>query len=108
MLCPSSLLLCTNSIRCPATYHPPSASAVFTAHDGQPVILLEDFDHFIDHVQCVEAPVGKSNMVLNFGDEDAFLEAFELWAPLRKFVVVTAHPGCNPPDERGAWLLVPA
>lgn len=90
-----------------ATYHPPSASVSFVAHTDRPILLLEDMDHLLDHVQCTEVVSDQgatSVMELSFSSEDAFVEALELWGNLRTFAVATAHPTCNADDERGAWM----
>lgn len=90
----------------PATYHPPSAHVSFTAHDDRPVLLLEEFDHLLDYVSCTTLADGddKGIMELTFSTEEAFDEALRAWTSLRSFTIISAHPTCNPDDERGAWM----
>lgn len=88
-----------------APYHPPSADISFVAHDGRPVLLLEDFDHLLDNVSCSERSDSDTGVLeLVFGDEEAFAVALQTWTDLSTFTLITSHPTCNPDNDRGAWM----
>ncbi|KAJ7081010.1 hypothetical protein C8R44DRAFT_754171 [Mycena epipterygia] len=78
----------------------PSTALEFTAHPETPIVLLEDIGHLVDSVVCHERRVE-----LNFVGEDAYAEAVVSWSAHPAFMLVTSHHTCNPPDQRGAWLI---
>ncbi|PSR75290.1 hypothetical protein PHLCEN_2v9222 [Hermanssonia centrifuga] len=91
-----------------STYHPPSASVSFTAHDGRPLLLLEDLDHLLENVLCCPLVPDEetSIMKIRFHSSEAFTEALGHWGHLAEFTVITAHPSCNIDNEHGAWTVV--
>lgn len=91
-----------------APHHPPSATVSFTAHDDQPIILLEDFDYLLHRVSCPPNLDGAHSNVmhLDFVDPSALEATVDQWESLRQFAVISSHMGCNAEDERGAWMYV--
>ncbi len=88
-----------------AVHHPPAASVSFTAHNGLPILLLEDLDYLFESVLCSENVNNHipGTMDLRFASADAFEEALDTWTDSGTFIVVTSHPSCNIANERGAW-----
>ena len=77
----------------------------FLAHDGRPVLLLEDFDHLLDGIHCANSSASsKSAIDLVFGNEEAFSVALQTWSEVETFVLVTSHATCNSDDDRGAYM----
>jgi hypothetical protein len=85
--------------------HRPTSTLTFPAHQNVPVLLLEDMDFLVETVVC-HGELDTENLVAEivFTSEDAHTAAAETWSSLSEFILVTSHPGCNPSDQRGAWL----
>lgn len=89
----------------PASYYPPSAAVSLTAQDGRPILLLEDFDHLLHGLSCsYDFHSSRDTIHLDFIDDFVFEAAAVEWGSRKGLAVVTSHPGCNPSDERGAWM----
>ncbi|KAJ7920457.1 hypothetical protein B0H13DRAFT_1986996 [Mycena leptocephala] len=90
----------------PEGMHRPTSTLTFPAHQNVPVLLLEDMDFLVETVVC-HGELDTENLVAEivFTSEDAHTAAAETWSSLSKFILVTSHPGCNPSDQRGAWLV---
>ncbi|KAF7320995.1 hypothetical protein HMN09_00186400 [Mycena chlorophos] len=81
----------------------PSTSLTFPAQPQTPIMLLEDIDFLIDTVACT---TDNSIIAITFGSDDAYAATFAAWSSLEQFMLVTAHFGCNPHDQRGAWRVL--
>lgn len=89
-----------------APYYPPSATVSLSAQDGRLILLVEDFDYLLSSISCSPAYARPLSgvIVMDFSDEPAYHDAAAEWRYLQEFAVITSHPGCNPDDERGAWV----
>ncbi|KAF7321008.1 hypothetical protein HMN09_00187700 [Mycena chlorophos] len=81
----------------------PSTSLTFPAQPQTPIMLLEDIDFLIDTVACT---TDDSIIAITFSSNDAYAATFAAWSWLEQFILVTAHFGCNPHDQRGAWRVL--
>ncbi|KAL8732686.1 MAG: hypothetical protein Q9166_002662 [cf. Caloplaca sp. 2 TL-2023] len=63
------------------------------------VLKLEDVDPLLRTVECSE-----EGIILSFSDVESKNEAEEHWAPLKEFVVISYHPGCNAFHQRRRHL----
>ncbi|KAJ7635161.1 hypothetical protein FB45DRAFT_481771 [Roridomyces roridus] len=81
----------------------PSSSLTFTAHKNIPILLLEDLDEIVESVVCHPET---SVVQLVFDSQDASADTYAAWSSLNsQFILVTLHAGCNPAEERGAWMV---
>ncbi|KAJ6453977.1 hypothetical protein C8R45DRAFT_1038562 [Mycena sanguinolenta] len=88
----------------PEGAHRPTSYLTFSAYEDVPVLVLEDIDFMVDTVVC-QLALRESVAEISFLSEDAYAAAVEAWSSLPKFILVTSHSGCNPDDQRGAWLV---
>ncbi|KAF8125553.1 hypothetical protein K438DRAFT_1008934 [Mycena galopus ATCC 62051] len=78
----------------------------FSAHQNVPIVALEDIDHLLAAVICdLHEHYGGATITLSFASSDACAEAFDSWSTPSAFTLVTLHPTCNMPNERGAWRI---
>ncbi|KAJ7190746.1 hypothetical protein GGX14DRAFT_482495 [Mycena pura] len=90
----------------PAGSSSPSSSLTFTAHQDLPILLLEDIEFLVEAVWChYSAEEDVSVIEITFASEDAYDATLAAWSSLPQFMLVTSHRGCNPHDQRGAWLV---
>ncbi|KAJ7513038.1 hypothetical protein B0H11DRAFT_1948489 [Mycena galericulata] len=84
-----------------------TSSLTFTAHESVPIMMLEDIEFLVETVVChvTDDSDDESIVEITFTSEDAYATTLATWASLSKFMLVTSHPGCNPSDQRGAWLV---
>jgi hypothetical protein len=64
----------------------------------EPILVLEEFDHLFTVVQCRQ-----SRIDLTFSSEETKKAAVVAWGRAGKGKVVTAHRGCNKPEERAVF-----
>ncbi|KAJ6620454.1 hypothetical protein B0H10DRAFT_1946009 [Mycena sp. CBHHK59/15] len=84
----------------------PSSSLTFAAHLDVPILVLENMKFLIDAVECCTSFRSDNALVnITFITKDAYAATLGAWASVEKFMLVTAHPTCNPSDQRGAWLV---
>ncbi|KAJ7058018.1 hypothetical protein C8F01DRAFT_1232825 [Mycena amicta] len=84
-----------------ATYA--SSSLTFPAHSNTPILLLEDIDFLVDSVVC---SLDGSAVHISFTSDDSYAATLAAWSSLPQFMLITAHMGCNPHDQRAAWRVV--
>ncbi|KAF7360944.1 hypothetical protein MSAN_01124500 [Mycena sanguinolenta] len=90
----------------PEGSHRPTSSLTFSAYEDVPVLVLEDIDFLVETVVCpIALNAEESAAEISFLSEDAYAAALATWSSLPKFILVTSHSGCNPDDQRGAWLV---
>ncbi|KAF7341835.1 hypothetical protein MSAN_02038800 [Mycena sanguinolenta] len=84
----------------------PSTVLKFSAHQNLPIISLEDIDHLLATVLCDPLEHhGGATITLSFFSSDACAEALDSWSTPSIFTLITLHPTCNLPDQRGAWRI---
>ncbi|KAJ7582951.1 hypothetical protein C8J56DRAFT_1055972 [Mycena floridula] len=81
----------------------PATSVVFTAHQGLPIVLLDDVDFLIQNVECQNSAQDQ-RLDISFVSAKALGTVLVHW-DVGRFMMITMHSGCNPEDERGAWLV---
>ncbi|KAJ7764028.1 hypothetical protein DFH07DRAFT_956300 [Mycena maculata] len=69
------------------------------------VMVLEDIESLVKTVVCQSSDVDESIVGIVFDSADAYTATLVTWSSLFQFMLVTLHPGCNPREQRGTWLV---
>ncbi|KAF8167044.1 hypothetical protein K438DRAFT_2024955 [Mycena galopus ATCC 62051] len=90
----------------PEGAHYSTSSLTFSAYKDVPLLPLEDMEYLVERIIC-HVTLGAENSVVEiaFISQDAYAVAAATWSSLFKFILVTSHSGCNPHDQRAAWLV---
>ncbi|KAJ6556136.1 hypothetical protein B0H19DRAFT_139594 [Mycena capillaripes] len=84
----------------------PSTLLRFSADANMPMVSLEDIDHLLEDVLCHKDDVlSVTKITLIFTSGSVHVEALASWFTSPAFMLITFHPTCNRPDQRGAWLI---
>ncbi|KAJ7764045.1 hypothetical protein DFH07DRAFT_770695 [Mycena maculata] len=89
----------------PEGNHHATSSLTFFAHEDVPIMVLEDIESLVKTVVCQSSDVDESIVGIVFDSADAYAVTLAIWSSLFQFMLVTRHPGCNPREQRGAWLV---
>ena len=90
-----------------APHDSPSTEVTLTAVDGRQILLLEELDHMLNELSCsFDSTASRDVINLGFTDAHIFEVASGLWSTRQDLAIITSHLGCNPSDERGAWMYV--